>query len=330
MISFHEATKISSIPFPFPYGQTCDCLLFMHWIMTPLVVPQWVESWEWVVLFTFIQTFILWSLNLIAVEIQNPFGLDDNDIDGRQAQIELNRSLMMLVEPESWRTPGLGENAEIYDALSKNKKVKDSRMKRMQSFAEIWGCKSAAVGGEDAEVSTATFSMLAGAAEKASTLRRSVTTPLGMALWSSHQWELENQEGRSSAASSSTASKRVRVEAPHRAPARQSVVVSSPSQGPTSPDNSSASSDDHEPVQVSVTGSSPERACSFEADEDSLQTGAVDSVIQVEIQESPPPWSNHAAQKIRSAGYRASRNDSSKSPSSSEPEHSEGSSHSRV
>ncbi|CAK0830093.1 unnamed protein product [Prorocentrum cordatum] len=74
MCQFHEAIKIATIPFPFPYAQTCDCLLIMHWLVTPLVVSQWVSAPSWGALFSFIQVFIYWCLNLIAVEIEQPFG----------------------------------------------------------------------------------------------------------------------------------------------------------------------------------------------------------------------------------------------------------------
>jgi len=33
-------------------------------------------------IFVALQVFILWALNFIAIEIENPFGTDANDIDG--------------------------------------------------------------------------------------------------------------------------------------------------------------------------------------------------------------------------------------------------------
>jgi len=108
MLRFHEAIKISTIPFPFPYAQTCDFLLILHWLVTPWVTAQWVNNPGWALVFSFISVFILWSLNCIAVEIENPFGSDDNDLDACTLQDEMNKHLVMLLSPEAKRLPTLG------------------------------------------------------------------------------------------------------------------------------------------------------------------------------------------------------------------------------
>lgn len=105
MVEYHEARKISRIPFPFPYAQTCDWLLLLHMLLTPFVVPQWVNGLVWVPIFTFIQVFIFWSLRNIAVEVENPFGADDNDCDAPAAQAEMNRNLEMMLSKEIDSTP---------------------------------------------------------------------------------------------------------------------------------------------------------------------------------------------------------------------------------
>mmetsp|Transcript_45033 Transcript_45033/g.130282 ORF Transcript_45033/g.130282 Transcript_45033/m.130282 type:complete len:582 (-) Transcript_45033:149-1894(-) len=116
MVAFHEAIKISTIPFPFPYAQTCECLLIMHWVVTPLVVAQWVSTPWWGALFSFITVFIYWSLNAIATEIENPFGSDANDIDAEGMQAELNRHLLLLLEPQVATTPRLSQ--DLANAIS--------------------------------------------------------------------------------------------------------------------------------------------------------------------------------------------------------------------
>mmetsp|Transcript_49295 Transcript_49295/g.117286 ORF Transcript_49295/g.117286 Transcript_49295/m.117286 type:complete len:642 (+) Transcript_49295:154-2079(+) len=111
MVAFHDAIKITYIPFPFPYAQTCDCLLVMHWLVAPFVTSQWVTEPVWAAIFVFIQVFIFWCLNLIAIEIENPFGTDPNDLDGRDMQEEMNRHLLLLLTPLATRTPELSEKA---------------------------------------------------------------------------------------------------------------------------------------------------------------------------------------------------------------------------
>jgi len=107
MVAFHDAMKISHIPFPFPYAQSCDLLLVFHWVLVPFVTSQWVSNPFWAAIFTFVQVFILWSLNLIAIQIDNPFGHDANDINADEMQDEINRHLQMLLEPTTDRTPRL-------------------------------------------------------------------------------------------------------------------------------------------------------------------------------------------------------------------------------
>lgn len=127
MVAEHEALKISNIPFPFPYAQTCDWLLIIHWLVSPFVVSAWVSKAGMAALFCFIQAFVLFSLNRIAVEIENPFGTDPNDLDGEDAQMEMNRSLALLISPEAGRTPRL---------LSESEQIREVGFRA--SMLEVW------------------------------------------------------------------------------------------------------------------------------------------------------------------------------------------------
>jgi len=133
MVAFHNAIKITYIPFPFPYAQTCDCLLLLHWLAVPLVTSQWVTSPVWASIFVLVQVFPLWCLNLIAVEIENPFGQDPNDINGRHMQVEMNRHLLLLLQPETIRTPELIEVAR--EPTVEDDEYEDVAIK---CFNEVW------------------------------------------------------------------------------------------------------------------------------------------------------------------------------------------------
>jgi len=137
MIQFHQAIKISTIPFPFPYAQTCDCLLIMHYLTTPFVLSQWVSHPVWAFVFAFMQVSILWSLNCIAVEIENPFGQDDNDIDAASMQAEMNRHLSVLLLPASKRTPKI-HHSTIEDIVYSDAGSSAPRATRRTSFNDIW------------------------------------------------------------------------------------------------------------------------------------------------------------------------------------------------
>mmetsp|Transcript_16999 Transcript_16999/g.53419 ORF Transcript_16999/g.53419 Transcript_16999/m.53419 type:complete len:594 (-) Transcript_16999:36-1817(-) len=111
MVAFFDALKLTYSPFPFPYAQTCDLLLVIHWIVAPFVITQWVSHFSWAMLFVTIQVFILWSLNFIACEIENPFGSDANDLDGFGMQEEMNSHLLLLLSNASQRLPQLSPSA---------------------------------------------------------------------------------------------------------------------------------------------------------------------------------------------------------------------------
>mmetsp|Transcript_71698 Transcript_71698/g.222349 ORF Transcript_71698/g.222349 Transcript_71698/m.222349 type:complete len:464 (+) Transcript_71698:160-1551(+) len=134
MVQFHEAIKISTIPFPFPYAQACDCLLIIHWLVVPFVISQWVTRPWWAAIFTFIQVLILWSLNSIAIEIENPFGMDDNDLDAKHMQLEMNRHLLLLLDPNTKRTAKLSLKAKVNELPDWEEQLMESTC----SFSTIW------------------------------------------------------------------------------------------------------------------------------------------------------------------------------------------------
>eukprot|EP00928_Gymnodinium_smaydae_P063651 TRINITY_DN4716_c0_g1_i1.p1 TRINITY_DN4716_c0_g1~~TRINITY_DN4716_c0_g1_i1.p1 ORF type:complete len:563 (+),score=93.44 TRINITY_DN4716_c0_g1_i1:99-1691(+) len=134
MVAFHDAMKISYVPFPFPYAQTCDMLLIFHYCTVPVITAQWVTAPGWAFLFVFVQVFIVWSLNFIAVEIENPFGTDANDLDGHQMQREMNQQLLLLVDPTTLRTPTLVEDVATWS----EDPDEEVEMSLNVSFQDIW------------------------------------------------------------------------------------------------------------------------------------------------------------------------------------------------
>jgi len=137
MVAFHDSIKISFVPFPFPYAQNCDFLLVLHWCLAPFVISQWVNTPLWAFVFVFIQVFVLWSLNFIAVEIENPFGNDKNDLDGHHMQNEMNRHLLLLLKPSSMTVPTLSEDAiwSTDPSVEVCVRMDNSRV----SFLDVWG-----------------------------------------------------------------------------------------------------------------------------------------------------------------------------------------------
>jgi len=110
MSSFHDCACVSSIPFPFPYAQTCDLLLMVHWILTPLICNQWVKVPAWACLLSFLQVFIFWALKFISVELENPFGKDANDINASSFRYQMSEHYLLLLQPSTNRVPELTQS----------------------------------------------------------------------------------------------------------------------------------------------------------------------------------------------------------------------------
>merc|ERR1719161_2819794 len=101
-------------PFPFPYAQMTTVLLLLHWLITPGLMCMWTGHWVWAFTFTYIPVFSFWCINLIAVEIEQPFGDDINDLPTHELQEEMNSTLLLLIDPASGRCPTL-ENCAVLD-----------------------------------------------------------------------------------------------------------------------------------------------------------------------------------------------------------------------
>eukprot|EP00929_Paragymnodinium_shiwhaense_P021420 TRINITY_DN13977_c0_g1_i1.p1 TRINITY_DN13977_c0_g1~~TRINITY_DN13977_c0_g1_i1.p1 ORF type:complete len:580 (+),score=87.96 TRINITY_DN13977_c0_g1_i1:69-1808(+) len=144
MVACHDALKISTIPFPFPYAQTCDVLLAMHWFVSPFVVCSMTYTPWWAFVLATIQSFILWSLNFISTEIENPFGMDANDLDGSGLQDQFNENLVRLYQLSKEATPTLSPHVEdlcegIWGMLNlAHSQSREESTRSRQSFKEVW------------------------------------------------------------------------------------------------------------------------------------------------------------------------------------------------
>lgn len=133
MNSFHEGIQVSTCPFPFPYAQCCHCLLAIHWMLVPLVACGWSPSWWLAFVFAFLQVFILWSLNTIAIEIENPFGKDANDLDSKGLQLQMNQHLECLLDGSTTRTPSLSAGFSVT-----RQRTKSDMLDARYSIRDIW------------------------------------------------------------------------------------------------------------------------------------------------------------------------------------------------
>mmetsp|Transcript_39083 Transcript_39083/g.112836 ORF Transcript_39083/g.112836 Transcript_39083/m.112836 type:complete len:550 (+) Transcript_39083:74-1723(+) len=105
IVNLNNARKIKDIPFPFPYAQMITVMLIVHWATTPVIASQVIESPVMAAVVCFFVTFAFWCLIYIALEIDQPFGEDENDLPLREMQRDFNQSLLNLMHPLAQKVP---------------------------------------------------------------------------------------------------------------------------------------------------------------------------------------------------------------------------------
>jgi len=96
-VNLLNTKKITDTKFPFPYVQLITLLLLLHTAFVPMVVSSLVESNAMAVIITFMTLFGMHAINFIAIQLEDPFGTDDNDLPLEHFQTEMNSCLLMLL-----------------------------------------------------------------------------------------------------------------------------------------------------------------------------------------------------------------------------------------
>lgn len=115
MIAFHDAAKIQCTKFPFAYTQLTAVMLLAHWIITPIMMVQWIQQYLWVFVMTLVQVLFFWSLYFIAIEIEFPFQKGDlsEEFEAHERQIIFNKNLLVLIDSETHKLPLLCAEANV-------------------------------------------------------------------------------------------------------------------------------------------------------------------------------------------------------------------------
>eukprot|EP00928_Gymnodinium_smaydae_P023241 TRINITY_DN19258_c0_g2_i1.p1 TRINITY_DN19258_c0_g2~~TRINITY_DN19258_c0_g2_i1.p1 ORF type:complete len:541 (-),score=107.04 TRINITY_DN19258_c0_g2_i1:117-1739(-) len=121
MVEFNFVLQLMKIPFPFPYAQVTFMLINVYTVFTPFVMCVWTSHPGFTGIFTFISILGFRSINLIATELENPFGDDVNDLPVHDFHNEFNVKLMSLLDPHIDVVPELNSFAIMdYDKLLEN------------------------------------------------------------------------------------------------------------------------------------------------------------------------------------------------------------------
>lgn len=104
-ISLANVKQIADIQFPFPYAQILLAMMLVHWLITPILASQVCSAWHWAGLISFFVTVAFWSLLYIAMEIDQPFGDDPNDLPVEDMQREFNSNLLLMLDARVRNAP---------------------------------------------------------------------------------------------------------------------------------------------------------------------------------------------------------------------------------
>lgn len=96
---------ISFTAFPTPYSIMVNSLLVLHIFYTAAFASVSQEDPFYMSFAVFCNVFAFWAINLIAIEIEHPFGDDVNDINLHLEQKEINHHLLLLLDPRARHKP---------------------------------------------------------------------------------------------------------------------------------------------------------------------------------------------------------------------------------
>jgi len=106
MTRYHEMLKFATVPMPFPYVVTAELLILIHLIVTPVFLASWLPI-PYAAILSFVLVFVIWSLHLVAAELENPFERDVNDLNMHEIQMKLNGWLADLSSEMAQNLPRL-------------------------------------------------------------------------------------------------------------------------------------------------------------------------------------------------------------------------------
>jgi predicted membrane chloride channel (bestrophin family) len=120
---------VSDFPLPFPYAQMTAFLLLFHFIVTPIIASLIMYNFRWAACLAFTSTFCLWSINYIAMEIEQPFADTRNSLPGSEMQYNFNRALAQLLDPLMQTPPSLKLENDTISYLKIRTAVGESHLK---------------------------------------------------------------------------------------------------------------------------------------------------------------------------------------------------------
>ena len=120
MLGFQQCRKIQDTPFPFPYMQICLMSLMVFNCITPFFVHEFCKNPYWAFCFSTVAVAGFTAINEVSIQLEDPFGDDDNDLPIHHYQQEFNRGLIQIsmLSSKEYAVPKLEANiAQLYEEL---------------------------------------------------------------------------------------------------------------------------------------------------------------------------------------------------------------------
>mmetsp|Transcript_13411 Transcript_13411/g.31509 ORF Transcript_13411/g.31509 Transcript_13411/m.31509 type:complete len:651 (+) Transcript_13411:91-2043(+) len=150
LVEYHKAQQVVIWPFPFPYTQMNLVLVYVYMIMTPLVISAWGFAPLTCAVATLVSCVCMIGLDLIASELENPFGDDDNDLPILDIHKQFMRVLLAQLNKKTWRVPRLLPSA-VFDhhSLVQQAKILHSPDEKESCTAKVKKCSRYMAGTKD-------------------------------------------------------------------------------------------------------------------------------------------------------------------------------------
>lgn len=101
MLGFNQAHKVAMVPFPFPFAQLVTLLCTVMYLTLPFFIDRFTQNLVFTPILSFILPMCYCGLNKIAIELEEPFGTDFNDVDIEVRHLEFLHMLIdVLKQPQ--------------------------------------------------------------------------------------------------------------------------------------------------------------------------------------------------------------------------------------
>mmetsp|Transcript_53663 Transcript_53663/g.116701 ORF Transcript_53663/g.116701 Transcript_53663/m.116701 type:complete len:244 (-) Transcript_53663:291-1022(-) len=127
MSGFMAARAIADTPIPFPYAQLVVLLLVMYLLVTPFVMMAFTQNVWFSALISVGATLVYYGLHSVTVELEDPFGTDENDLPLQEMHTAFLESVHYLEHEET----------EVQEALEDLSKRKFSDLQRSPAAREF-------------------------------------------------------------------------------------------------------------------------------------------------------------------------------------------------